>query len=394
MVKRALNGQKGFTLIELLAVMSILGILAAIVSGSVGGIGAQGQAARLVTDEGTLGTAADRFFTDAFPQTYPVVSPDSNGDGLLDTNDMPPLPAGDTGIRVLEFDARLPQEPTQIFVPDYLKGIPDSAALVSWRVNTRTGEVFFAEQGSALIPASAARLAVSAADRTVSAFSDHLLELTMKKNEAAIEVLTAQIPAGYLIGAQSLPAGKVVGTLEGTFAGDNPWDTGQIISFFGTLETTGTTNLWELKVDYAVDGNSNEFFVSKTNSSTSGSTTGFAGTQRPSRTHVVTVVEPASDAPGVITITMNRGTDSAHNQVTETWKLTILDNAQERATSGGLLLEAYVDISPAAFVIRNPSISTVARWLAEEHTTIDVPETFDSVMGNQAVIIQAPAASS
>ena len=128
---------------------------------------------------------------------------------------MPPLPAGDTGIRVIGFEAWLPQDAGQTFVPDYLKEIADSAALVSWRVNTSTGEVFFTEQGAALIAPSAARLIVSPADRTVNTDSDYLLELTMKKNEAAIEVLRVQIPAGYLIGAQSLPAGKVVGTLEG-----------------------------------------------------------------------------------------------------------------------------------------------------------------------------------
>ena len=143
-----------------------------------------------------------------------------------------------------------------------------------------------------------------------------------------------------------------------------------------------------------MDGNASDFLVSKTNSSTSDSTTGFTGTQRPSRTHVVTVIEPTNSAPGVITITMNRGTEPDHNQATENWKLTILDNAQERATSGGILLDAYMDISPAAFVIKNPSIATVARWLAEQHTTIDVAGTFDSVMGNQAVVIKAAAPSS
>jgi len=46
----------------------------------------------------------------------------------------------------------------------------------------------------------------------------------MKKDEAAIEILSVRIPPGYLIGAQSLPAGKIVGTLEGTFATNNPWE--------------------------------------------------------------------------------------------------------------------------------------------------------------------------
>jgi len=130
-----------------------------------------------------------------------------------------------------------------------------------------------------------------------------------------------------------------------------------------------------------VDGNANEFFVTKTNSSTSGKTTGFNGAQRPSRTHVVTVVEPTNSAPGVITITMDRGTDPDHNQATENWKLTLYDNAKEP--------NSFVDISPTVFVIKNPSSSTVARWLAEENTAIDVQGVFDNVLGNQSVVIKA-----
>ena len=308
------KNQRGFTLIELLAVMAILGILAAMVSTAVVGVGEQGHQARLSGDQDTIGKSADRFFTDSFPQTYPVADPDSNGDGLLDSNDMPPLPAGDVGVRVIEFDSALPQDATQSFVPGFIKEVPDSAALVSWRIDTATGNVFFTEEGAALVNPSSARLDVSAAVPTNATASNHLLNLTMKKNEAALELLHIDIPAGYTIGGQSLPAGQVIGTLEGSYASDNPWDTGQTISFFGILETTGSANRWQLKVDYDVDGTANQFFVTNVNSSTSGNTSGFAGTQRSNRTHAVSILAPTESGPGRIAITMDRADDPAHNE--------------------------------------------------------------------------------
>ena len=42
-------------------------------------------------------------------------------------------------VRLIDFDARLPQDPTKTFAPDFIKDIPNSAALVSYRVVTTTG---------------------------------------------------------------------------------------------------------------------------------------------------------------------------------------------------------------------------------------------------------------
>ena len=86
--------QKGFTLVELLAVMAIIGILAGVVAGAVTGLGATGQNAQIESDTKTLETAADRFFNESFPQTYPVSDADTDSDGSLDEDDTPPLPAG------------------------------------------------------------------------------------------------------------------------------------------------------------------------------------------------------------------------------------------------------------------------------------------------------------
>ena len=88
--------------------MAIIGILAGVVAGSVTGLGSSGQNAQIKSDTKTMETAADRFFNDSFPQTYPISDPDTNGDGILDDLDSPPLPAGDVGVRLVNFDARLP----------------------------------------------------------------------------------------------------------------------------------------------------------------------------------------------------------------------------------------------------------------------------------------------
>ena len=106
------NDQKGFTLTELLAVMAILGILAGLVAGAVKGLGDTGQAARLQSDRVTIDTATTRFFSDSFPNTYPVISFEDIDESLK--------PAGDVGVRIVDFDARLPQDPTKTFVPDFL----------------------------------------------------------------------------------------------------------------------------------------------------------------------------------------------------------------------------------------------------------------------------------
>ena len=73
-------------------------------------------------------TAADRFLNDSFPAVYPVET----------------LPEGedDLGVRRIDFDARLPQDPSKTFTPDFLKDIPDSASLVSYRIELTTGRIF------------------------------------------------------------------------------------------------------------------------------------------------------------------------------------------------------------------------------------------------------------
>ena len=321
--------QDGFTLTELLAVMAILGILAGLVSGAVGGIGNSGQRARLSGDRVTIGTAVDRFFNLSFPQSYPVVR--------FDDTDASLAVAGDLGVRIIDFDARLPQDPDQTFTPDFIKQIPDSAAIVSWRIDTTRGILFFAREGAQLIQPAQSRVDVDADDTDPGDTSDYTLTIKMKQNEASVTILAIEIPAGYEIGGELLEAGTEIGTLSGSFSGDNPWDEGHVVSFTGSLTATGSSNEWELTIDYPGIVNN-----------TSGSVP-----DRPDKTHLVKIVQPSTDVPGKITITMDRtGESTEHNLADETWTIDL----KGTITVDGVTTD----------IIRNPDTVGVYRWLAEE----------------------------
>ena len=125
-------------------------------------------------------------------------------------------------VRLIDFDARLPQDPTKTFAPDFIKDIPNSVALVSYRVVTTTGTVFAAADGAALIPPADSRLDVSVTNKSSGSTTGLTCDLTMSKNRAAVELLKTQIPAGYIIWGQSLSAGVEVGKLDIFFDLDHP----------------------------------------------------------------------------------------------------------------------------------------------------------------------------
>lgn len=242
-----MRSQRGFTLIELLAVIAIIGILAALVAGTVTGIGQGGQTARLAGDQNSISKAADRFSTEALTGVYPVVSLDDTDPDLNPEND--PRLAADLGVRLINFDAGLPQDANKTFVPNFLKEVPDSAGLVSWRIVESTGNAFFAEDGSFLARPSDARLDVRAGSSsgTLSSTvpterSDYTLNLQMTKGDAAIELIEVTIPGGYNVGSQALSRGSVVGRLVIEFAEDNSWDSGGTITVASVNVTVASTN--------------------------------------------------------------------------------------------------------------------------------------------------------
>lgn len=359
----SLNRQQGFTLIELLAVLAIMGILAGVVAGAVTGFGASAQETRLLGDENIIGSSADRFYDETSPQIYPVMVLDTNGDGNVDSNDDFVLPAGDLGVRLIDFDATLPQGSAMAFVPDFLKEIPDSAALGSWRIDTNAGNVFFAEDGAALVKPSLARFAVAADDNGNLDIDDnrvqsnHVFTLTMRKDEAPIEEIQVVIPGGYIIGGQGLSADVQVGTLEIMFDANNPWDTGSELTVDTFDVVVVSANKWAVTVDYDQNSGGSSADIDVKNNA------GTAGELADERTHTISIVPPSgADSQGKLTLKIDRVTDGG------------IDGAD--------------GVDGATNIITNPKTTGVFRWLAKEHTAIDNDDLFDGMAGNQAVVIK------
>ena len=377
--------QQGFTLIELLAVLAIL---AGVVAGAVTGFGATAQETRLSGDENIIGSSADRFFDKTSPQVYPVIGLDTDGDGDVDSDDDFILPAGDLGVRLIDFDATLPEGSAMAFVPDFLKQIPDSAGLGSWRIDTNAGNVFFTEEGAALVKPSLARLVVTADnsdnldidDNRVQ--SNHVFTLTMRKDEAPINEIQVVIPGGYIIGGQGLSQGVPVGTLEIVFDANNPWDTGSelTVDTFDVVVVSG--NVWAVTVDYDQNDGGTSADIDVKNHA------GTAGELADQRTHTISITPPSgADSQGMLTLMIDRVTDGGIdgaddykdpdvNEATETWTLTLFGTDGADGVDGG------------TNIITNPGTTGVFRWAAEENTAIDIAQFFDGMAGNQAVVIK------
>lgn len=351
----------GFTLVELLAVMAIIGILAGVTAGAVTGLGGTGVNAQIKSDTTALETAADRFLNDSFPATYPVSA----------------LPASEEelGVRAIDFDARLPQNPAKTFVPNFLKKIPNSAALVSYRIETSTGKIFTADDAAAFAPPPDSRFDASFSDTSPAGNPEVTFELKMGKNRAAVEELRIQGPGGFVLGGKSLPSGSKVGRLEITFGTDNPWKSGHDVSVDVDVLATGGAHEWSITPD----------FTSATSDADGSIVTGVKEGVT-SLTHTLTMLAGGSiEEPWKMFLIMDRtGLTKAHNEATETWVLTIFDTAQD--ASG-------VEI-PGESLLTNPSLSAVYRWLTEEHSTIQVEDIFVSVAGQLAVVIKGDAALS
>ncbi len=340
---------RGFTLVELLAVMAIIGILSGMVAGAVTGLGTSGINAQIVSDTKVIETAADRFLNASFPETYPVES----------------LPEGeeDLGVRAINFDAQLPQDPSKHFTPDFLKDIPDSAALVNYRIELTSGRIFPADDAAAFAPPANSRLDISLSDRTPLGNPDVSFRLKMPGKRAAIETLQTQIPAGVIFGGQSLAAGAVVGSLEITFGVNNPWRSGHEISVDADVVATGRAHEWEIVLDFSLASSDAD------NSPVTGIKEKVA-----TLTHTITIDPASVEIPGTLTLKMDRtGISKAHNEATETWDLKIF------ATN-----EASGDT-----IVTNPPVSAVYRWFTEAHSTILVEDIFRQVPGKQSVIIKS-----
>jgi prepilin-type N-terminal cleavage/methylation domain-containing protein len=386
--------QKGFTLVELLAVMAILAILAGLVAGTVVGLGSRSQSTRLDGDRDSIRKAANAFFLESFPEVYPVNSEDGEV----------------AGIHEIDFKKALPQDPNKHFVPDFLVKLPDSSSLVSWRIDVNSGNVFFAQDGSPLIKPSNNRLDIDATSGALNTNDDHVLTLSMAKDEAAPEVIEIKIPAGYILGGGQADGGTVVGTLQVTLDTDNAFDPGKEVFFGGVIVATdddrGNPNPdeWALVVDYNFNSSSNVAIKDSTEAV---------------RKHVIDVVRPSGDSAGSLTINFARGSDGAANKATETWKLTLFGSSTDKLTdelnvpsgesaaAGTAFTGFSVDATgltvptpdniPLVALLKNPKEQGVYRWAAEEHSSIDpvVGETlfFNDLPGGQGVLIKGGASA-
>ena len=385
------KAQAGFTLVELLAVMAILGMLAGLVAGTVVGLGTRSQSARLDGDRDGIRKAANAFFLDSFPEAYPVDSTEGT------------VPS----IKAIDFKAWTPQDPNKTFVPDFLTEILDSAALVSWRIDEDSGNVFFAQDGAPLIKPSNNRMDISAVTTSVSGTaSSYLFDLEMAKNEAAPEIIEISIPAGYSIGGGQAVVGSYVGIVSVELDTDNSIDPGSTIHFGGVVVATGTSKEWVIVMDYndnVTSGGSTDISVK----------TGSEATRK----HILDVVAPSSSSGGTSTITLERGTDTEENLATETWEITMFGTATRDISSvltipttgtsagGGAGIDIMTistsgaieagsggsTLSPTLTMIVNPSTGAVYRWSVEEHTTISptvgTTDFFGNMPGTQGVLI-------
>jgi hypothetical protein len=158
-----------------------------------------------------------------------------------------------------------------------------------------------------------------------------------------------------------------MGSLNINLSTDNPWDTGQVITLKVDIVATGRANEWEIPVNYDVNtstGASNNVDVKALGSVDE-------------RTHTISIVAPSLESPGKLTLTMDRNSDPDENEATETWELVIFDHPVTGA-----------DEDTSVNIVTNPSAASVYRWLTEETTSIDIEDFFDTVSGNQAVIIK------
>ena len=257
-----------------------------------------------------------------------------------------------------------------------------------------------------------------AATGTKETNDDHVLTLSMARDEAAPEVIEIKIPAGYSLGGGAAAEGTVLGVLQAVLDTDNPFDSGNEIFFGGVIVATADPDEWALVVDYNFNASSaSTNFVVKDSAEAL-------------RKHIIEVARPGGGSGGTLTINFARGSDPEANESTETWTLTLFGTADKRLTTNlniptGKLaddgtdpLNRTADSSETGFnssgtsgwgintagltlpsgvgvtvnLLKNPSTSAVYRWSAAEHSTIDpvVGDTlfFNDLPGSQGVLIK------
>ena len=350
-----MKDEKGFTLTELLAVLVILGILASLVSIAVSKIPQSSKNVRLSADKITISTAADSFFNLSSPRQYPIIKLNATNSDLLPKTKN--NTSKDFGVRLLNFDAKLNQNSSQSFVPDFLKQIPPSSNSVSWRINTKRGILFFASEGSTLIPPSNCRFNISSlTTHEFKKSSTYKFDLETNQNEASLTEIKITIPQGYVLDTKNIDPNTLIGELNGNISENNPWKPGTSIQFTGELKTTSIVNKWILKIDYP------DFMNTKINKDLF---------QQRDKIHNIILIPPSEKSPGEINIILDRvGVETNYNLSNEKWLLTIYGKSEK------------------INIINNPKIPNLYRWIVKGKTTIDSDENINTIPGQQSLIIK------
>ncbi|MCH2305809.1 MAG: type II secretion system GspH family protein [SAR202 cluster bacterium] len=350
-----LKDEKGFTLTELLAVLVILGVLAGLVSIAVSKIPQSSKNVRLSADKITISTAVDSFFNLSSPRQYPIIKLDATNSDLLPKTKN--NKSKDFGVRLLNFDANLNKNSSQSFVPDFLKQIPPSSNSVSWRIDIQKGILFFASEGSPLIPPSNSRFNISILTTNKSEkISSYEFDLKTNQNEAALTEIKITIPKGYILDTKKIDTNTLIGKLDGIILENNPWKPGTSIQFTGELKTTSVENKWILKIDYP------DLMNTKINEN--------LFTQK-DKIHNVILIPPSDKSPGEIKLILDRvGEQTNYNLSDEKWTLKIFGENDK------------------INIIQNPKTPNLYRWVVKGKTTIDPEEIINIIPGQQSIIIK------
>ena len=150
--------------------------------------------------------------------------------------------------------------------------------------------------------------------------------------------MKTQIPAGYIIGGQSLPTGAEVGKLDVFFDVDNPWKPGHILKVSAPVLATGRANKWEVSPNYATA-------VSEADGNVVGTVKGALqadGITRnpgPTLTHKLEISPATTDTPGTINLEIDRsqGPLGEHTESRETWGLKIFSHPDENHLNDPLI---------------------------------------------------------
>ena len=351
-----LKDEKGFTLTELLAVLVILGILASLVSIAVSKIPQSSKNVRLSADKVTISTAVDSFFNLSSPRQYPIIKLNATNSDLLPKTKN--NPSKDFGVRLLNFDAKLNKNSSQSFVPDFLKQIPLSSNSVSWRIDTKRGILFFASEGSTLVPPSNSRFNISSlTTHKLEKTSSYKFDLKTNQNEAALTEIKITIPQGYVLDTKDIDSNTLIGELNGNISENNPWKPGTSIQFTGELKTTSIVNKWILKIDYP------DFMNTKIGEN--------LFPQR-DKIHNLILIPPSEKSPGEINMILDRvGEETNYNLSDEKWLLTI--HGENKKIN----------------IIKNPKNPNLYRWIVKGKTTIDPEEIINTIPGQQSLIIKS-----